>query len=106
MAYQPHLNIVDGTKAMIEGGPWEGTTVDTNLIIASGDRVAADIAGLGIIKDFGRWRMVTEKDVWEQRQIKRALELGLGVGKEDIKVVERKGGSYVSRVQYHPYREG
>lgn len=89
IAYQPHLNIVDGTRIMIEGGPWEGTSIDTNLIIASGDRVAADIAGLNIIKGFGRWKMVTEKDVWEQRQIKRALELGLGARKEEIKIIER-----------------
>src|SRR3972149_689050 len=70
IAYRPDLNIVDGTVSMIEGGPWEGTSADTNLIIASGDRVAADIVGLGIIKSFGNWKMVTEKEVWEQRQIK------------------------------------
>lgn len=89
IAYQPHLNIVDGTRIMIEGGPWEGTSADTNLIIASGDRIAADIAGLNIIKGFGRWKMVTDKDVWEQRQIKRALELGLGVKKGAIKIIEK-----------------
>ncbi|MBI3753830.1 MAG: DUF362 domain-containing protein [Deltaproteobacteria bacterium] len=89
IAYHPHLNIVDGTRIMIEGGPWEGTSSDTNLIIASGDRIAADIAGLKIIKDFGRWKMVVEKDVWEQKQIKRALELGLGAGRGEIKVIEK-----------------
>ncbi len=89
IAYQPHLNIVDGTRIMIEGGPWEGTAVDTNLIIASGDRVAADIEGLKIINSFGKWKMVTGKDVWEQKQIKRALELGLGAKKEEIKVIEK-----------------
>jgi len=89
IAYQPHLNIVDGTTIMIEGGPWEGTAVDTNLIIASGDRVAADIAGLEIIKSFGKWKMVTGKDVWEQRQIKRAVELGLGAKKGEIRVIEK-----------------
>lgn len=89
LAYQPNLNIADGTKSMIEGGPWEGTSADTNLIIASGDRIAADITGLEIIKGFGRWRMVTEKDVWEQRQIKRGLELGLGAGKGEIRIVEK-----------------
>ncbi len=89
IAYQPHLNIVDGTRIMIEGGPWEGTAVDTNLIIASGDRVAADVTGLEIIKSFGRWKMVTGKDVWEQKQIKRALELGLGAKKEEIRVIEK-----------------
>ena len=94
IAYQPHLNIVDGTRIMIQGGPWEGTAADTNLIIASGDRVAADIAGLGIIKEFGKWKMVTDKDVWEQKQIKRALELGLGAGKGEIKIIENSSINY------------
>lgn len=49
-AYTPHLNIVDGTTAMVAGGPRKGTAVRTNVILASGDRVAADIAGLGIIR--------------------------------------------------------
>ena len=89
LAYQPHLNIVDGTQSMIEGGPWEGIAADTNLIIASGNRVAADIVGLGIIKSFDRWPMVTEKNVWEQRQIKHAGQLGFGLNKEDIKLVTR-----------------
>lgn len=84
LAYRPDLNIIDGTVSMIEGGPWEGTPAATNLIIATGDRVAGDIVGLGIIKSFRRWGMVKDKDVWEQRQIKRALELGIGSGKSDI----------------------
>ena len=99
IAYQPHLNIVDGTRIMIEGGPWEGTAADTNLVIASGDRIAADIAGLEIIKEFGKWNMVTGKDVWEQKQIKRALELGLGATKGSIKVIEKNEDTVV-RVRY------
>lgn len=90
-AYSPDLNIVDGTISMIEGGPWEGTPAKTNLIITSGDRVAADITGLGVIKSFGKWDAVTDKDVWEQTQIKTALKLGLGAGKESIRLVSGNG---------------
>lgn len=90
-AYSPDLNIVDGTVSMIEGGPWSGTPADTNLIIASADRVAADAVGLGIIKSFGMWALVTEKDVWEQRQIKRALEASAGNKKENIKLIVGTG---------------
>ena len=50
LAYAPHLNIVDGTLSMIEGGPWKGTPAGTNLIIASGDRVAADADGKGRVQ--------------------------------------------------------
>lgn len=86
LAYSPHLNIIDGTTSMIAGGPRKGTTEKTNIILASGDRVAADVAGLGVIKSFGRWPMVIDKGIWEQRQIKRALEVGLGVGKGQVEL--------------------
>jgi uncharacterized protein (DUF362 family) len=84
LACRPDLNIVDATVAMIEGGPWEGTPSSTGIVIASGDRVAADVVGLGLIRSFGRWQMVTGKGVWEQRQIRHALLLGLGKGKGEI----------------------
>jgi uncharacterized protein (DUF362 family) len=89
LAYTPHLNIVDGTTSMLAGGPRRGTAVDTNVILASGDRVAADVVGLAIIKSYGRWPKVVNKDVWEQRQVIRALNLGLGVGKGRIALIHR-----------------
>ncbi|MBW7957728.1 MAG: DUF362 domain-containing protein [Deltaproteobacteria bacterium] len=97
-AYVPELNIVDGTVSMIEGGPWQGTPADTRLIIASGDRVAADIAGLGLIRSFGRWEPVTSKPVWEQRQIMRAVELGVGRGKDGIRLVAGSGSAEFERL--------
>lgn len=84
LACRPDLNIVDATVAMIEGGPWEGTPGPAGMIIASGDRVAADAVGLGLIRSFRRWTPVTEKGVWEQRQLRHALLLGLGKGKGQI----------------------
>src|SRR3972149_1422484 len=93
LAYTPDLNIVDGTISMIEGGPWKGTPTDTNLIIASADRVGADIVGLGVIKSFGKWEGVAGKDVWSQRQIKRAIELGVGNKRDGLRLVAGEGGS-------------
>jgi len=86
LACRPDLNIVDATVTMIEGGPWEGTPAPTGVIIASGDRIAADVVGLGLIRSFKRWRPVSEKGVWQQRQIRHALLLGLGKGKQDIRL--------------------
>lgn len=83
LAYQPHLNLVDGTKLMVSGGPWSGQEVKAGLILASGDRIATDIIGLSLIKYYGKWRYVAGKGVWEQRQIRRAVELGLGVKDSD-----------------------
>lgn len=88
LAYRPSLHIVDGTVAMIEGGPWEGRPATTGLILASGDAVAADLVGLGLIKAHGRWAMVTDKAVAEQRQIVHARELGLGAGEGEIALKE------------------
>lgn len=79
LAYHPHLNLVDGTSVMSSGGPWSGNEEKAGLILASGDRVAADIIGLSLIKYYGKAKEVAGKGVWEQRQIKRAVELGLGV---------------------------
>lgn len=93
LAFRPDLHLVDGTVSMIEGGPWEGTSAQTHLIIASGDPVAADVVGLGIIKAHDRWEMVTSKGVWEQRQIRHALEVGLGSGREDIRLLTTGGGA-------------
>lgn len=88
MAYSPDLNVVDGTKIMVEGGPWQGQEKDTNLIISSGDRIAGDVIGLGIIKAFGLSKKIASGNVWEQRQMKRAVEIGLGArNRDEIKLL-------------------
>lgn len=90
LAYTPDLNLVDGTMVMVEGGPWKGRAVDANVIIATGDRIAADVVGLGVLKYYSQVPQIKEVDVWEQRQVKRAVELGLGVrGADEIELFER-----------------
>ena len=87
-AYTPHLNILDGTKIFIKGGPTRGTVATPNLIIITGDRVAADVVGLSVIRSFGGWEQLNNMDVWEQRQIKRAIELHLGINSpSELKIV-------------------
>lgn len=86
----PDLNIVDATTIMVEGGPWEGTAEKTHMIIASGDRIAADVVGLGLIKSFGKWKPVAEMSVWEQRQIRHAQHLRLGIqNRESMELVPK-----------------
>ncbi len=80
LAYRPDLNIADGTKVMVEGGPWEGTAEEANLLLASGDRVACDVVGLALIKSYGRWKRLLTASPWEMGQVRRAVELGLGAG--------------------------
>ena len=80
LAYRPDLNIADGTKIMVEGGPWEGRAEEANLLLASGDRVACDVVGLALIKSYGRWKRLLAASPWEMGQVRRAVELGLGAG--------------------------
>jgi uncharacterized protein (DUF362 family) len=83
LAFRPDLNIVDGTKTMVEGGPWEGTAEETNLVLACVDRVACDVVGLAIIKSFGRWPPLDSISPWQMRQVQRAVELGLGAANSE-----------------------
>jgi uncharacterized protein (DUF362 family) len=82
LAYSPDLNIVDGTMLMVEGGPWKGMSRDANLVIATGDRIAADVVGLGVLKHYSELPQIKEVDVWDQRQVKHAMELKLGITRE------------------------
>lgn len=86
---QPDLTVMDGTKSLLSYGQSDdsGEVRDTNLIVASGDRVANDVVGISIIKDYGLWPELRDKDVWEHGQIKRALELGLGRNRDGIKIL-------------------
>ena len=90
VAYTPHLNILDGTKIFVKGGPTRGTIATPNLIIITGDRIAADVVGLSVIRAFGGWEKLNTMNVWEQRQIKRAIELHLGVSSSsELKIVSK-----------------
>ncbi len=83
LAVHPHLTVADGTTVMIAGGPTSGTPARADLLLLSGDRVALDAVGVALIRSFGAWPKLMEKGVWEQRQIRKAIELKLGVSSPD-----------------------
>jgi uncharacterized protein (DUF362 family) len=88
LAARPDLNIIDATTIMAAGGPFEGRDVRAGLVMASGDRVAADAVGLALVKSYGLDRRIAEKSVWRQRQLAGAVELGLGVsGRDEIRLL-------------------
>lgn len=88
LAVHPTLTVADGTTTMIAGGPTSGTPSQTDLLICSGDRVAVDMTAIALLRSFGTWPKLQGKRIAEQRQIKRAAELGLGVGSgRDIELV-------------------
>jgi uncharacterized protein (DUF362 family) len=86
--YKPGLIVLDGVEAFVDGGPSEGKKVDAGVFIAGSDRVAVDAVGLAILKDLGSNAAIMNTKIFEQEQIKRAVELGLGVsGPGHIKFV-------------------
>jgi uncharacterized protein (DUF362 family) len=75
----PALNIMDGTKAFVSGGPSRGDLVEPKLIVASRDRIATDVTGLGVLKHYGTEAHIQDVSVWQQPTIIRAIEIGVGV---------------------------
>lgn len=82
-AYSPALILLDGVEAFVDGGPMQGTMVDAEVIFAGSDRVAIDAVGVAILRLLGTTPEVSRGPVFEQEQIARAVELGLGVQSPD-----------------------
>jgi uncharacterized protein (DUF362 family) len=79
MAYKPSLIVMDGVDAFVTGGPAKGKKVESDVILAGTDPVAIDAVGVAILRLFGTTREVSQGAIFEQAQIARAVELGLGV---------------------------
>jgi uncharacterized protein (DUF362 family) len=79
--FHPDLIIMDGRKCFITGGPFNGDVREPGLILASGDRIAIDVEGIKIIKSFEGNNL--KREPWDYAQIRRAIELCLGVKREE-----------------------
>lgn len=87
-AYKPALIVMDGVEAFYTGGPMTGEVWNAGLTFASTDRVAIDAAGVAALKMHGSTRKIDDKPVFEQDQIARAVELGLGATSPgDVEIV-------------------
>jgi uncharacterized protein (DUF362 family) len=87
-AFKPDLIVMDGVEAFTEGGPHIGKRVNANVMLAGTDRVAMDAVGVAILRQLGTTPEVTNGKIFDQDQIKRAAELGLGVkSAKDIKII-------------------
>ncbi len=71
---------MDGRKCFISGGPASGELRNPGLVLASGDRIAMDIEALKTVAAFDGSSL--KNDPWSYTQIRRAVELGLGVKNE------------------------
>jgi uncharacterized protein (DUF362 family) len=79
LAYRPQIIVLDGVEIFTDGGPMEGERKRANVIIAGTDRVAIDAVGLAVLKEQGSNSTIMGKRIFEQEQMKRAVEIGLGI---------------------------
>jgi len=101
-AYRPALVVMDGVEAFVTGGPDHGKRVDAEVVLAATDRVAIDAVGVALLRHFGTTPEVSRGKIFEQEQIARAAELGLGVRTPDaIELVtgDRDSADYARRVR-------
>ncbi len=82
-AYEPAFVIMDGISGFSKGGPDTGIRIEPGIILASRDRVALDAAGVAVLRIYGTTREVSAGRIFEQEQIARAAELGLGASSPD-----------------------
>ncbi len=101
-AYSTDLIVLDGVEAFVDGGPGRGTRAEAGVMLASSDRVAIDAVGVAILRDLGTTPEVSRGRVFEQDQIARAAELGIGVASADeIELVsdDDAGEAYAARIR-------
>jgi len=100
--FSPALILLDGIDAFVDGGPATGKRVRGNVFLASTDRVAIDAVGLAVLKVLGSNDAIMNRKIFEQEQIARAVDLGLGAcSPEDIHVgsVDSKSQGYCDRLK-------
>jgi uncharacterized protein (DUF362 family) len=101
-AYRPALVVLDGIDAFVDKGPSHGPVKQGNVILAGTDRIAIDAVGIAVLKELGSNKAIMDKKIFEQEQISRAVELGLGVSRpENIELVtdDEAGRQYAERLK-------
>ncbi|MGD0266713.1 MAG: DUF362 domain-containing protein [Candidatus Methylomirabilota bacterium] len=78
--YRPAMVAMDGLEAFTDGGPEGGTLVKPEVMILGTDRVAMDAVGVAILRMHGGNATISRGRVFDQEQIARAVQIGLGAG--------------------------
>ena len=101
-AYTPALVVMDGVEAFVSGGPDSGKRVWAEVVLAGSDRVALDAVGVAILRYFRTTPQVSRGAIFDQGQIARAAELGLGVdGPDKIQLLtaDPESEAYAAQIQ-------
>ncbi len=100
--YRPQLIVMDGVDVFTDGGPSRGTLKEGNVVIAGTDRVAIDAVGLAVLKQLGSNDAIMGTPIFQQEQMARAVEVGLGVsGPGQIELVsdDAEGTAYADTLK-------
>jgi uncharacterized protein (DUF362 family) len=101
-AFRPHLIVMDGVEIFVDGGPMSGKRVNANVIVAGTDRIAVDAVGLAVLKHHGSNDAIMSRKIFEQGQIARAVELGLGVdapGRIELVTADAESREYAAKLK-------
>ena len=99
--FKPDLVVLDGIDAFVDGGPATGTRASGNVFLASTDRVAIDAVGVAVLKSLGSNDQIMNTKIFDQEQIARAVELGLGASSPaeiEVMPVDEQSREYSNRV--------
>jgi uncharacterized protein (DUF362 family) len=97
----PALNIIDGTMPMYDGDHVTGDSVKADVIIASRDRIAADVAGIALLRSLGNEERLHSISPWQHPMVRHAQELGLGVTHRNDVTVKQKGVDNIDTLLEH-----
>jgi uncharacterized protein (DUF362 family) len=100
--FRPQLVILDGIDAFVDGGPMTGKRAKGEVFLASTDRVAIDATGVALLKVLGSNPTIMNRKVFDQEQIARAVELGLGASSPaeiELLPVDEESRDYCARVR-------
>jgi uncharacterized protein (DUF362 family) len=81
--YNWDLVIMDGVVSFVDGGPMEGTRVNSNVFVAGTDKIAIDAVGVALLRMLGTTPAVMKGSIFQQEQIAHAVEIGLGISSSD-----------------------
>ena len=101
-AYAPDLVVMDGVECFVDGGPANGRKALSEVVLAGTDRVALDAVGVALLRYHGCTTEVARGKIFQQDQIKRAVQLGLGVdkpGKIEFITADAESAAYAAQIQ-------
>jgi uncharacterized protein (DUF362 family) len=100
--YRPAIVVMDGLLGFRDGGPESGALVRPEVVVLGADRVAVDAVGVALLRLHGGNATINRGRVFEQEQLARAVQLGLGArGPAEVELVtdDPESGTLADRLR-------